>query len=117
MPAFSYPELNSNPGTATADGLRNIANTAANAVCSAWRNYARATTGFPDPTGIGAFNNALFSRLCEPRGITAPVPEDEFVGGQCPILYDLTVAFNSAPGLPEERVVYRRVLGPVGGAT
>lgn len=122
MPDFTIAELNENTGEATADGLRNVANVAANAICSAWRNYAGATSGFPDPTGIAAFNNGVFSRLCEPRGVQAPVPSEEFLGGQCPIDYDVTVSIGSAnPGEvggtfpPNSTPFYPRIRGPIRG--
>lgn len=82
--AFSFSELASDLGTSTADGLRNVANTAANAVCDLYQNYTDFTTGWSDPTGIGAFNNALFSRLCTPRAKNpASPPSVPFTGGQC----------------------------------
>lgn len=122
MPTFTYSELAEDLGTATADGLRNLANTAANAVCSAWADYAAATAGFPDPTGLGAFNNAMFSRLCAPRGVTPPEPEEAFIGGQCPILYNVNVSIGSArpndtPATfpPNEIAQYPNILGPIRG--
>lgn len=124
MVTFSYSELAEDLGTNTADGLRNLANTAADAVCTAWRDYAAATSGFPDPTGLAAFNNGLFSRLCSPRGLVPDPPDEEFVGGQCPILYNVTVQIGSArpnesPGTfpPNETAQYFSVLGPIGGGS
>ena len=122
MPDFTFAELNENTGTLTADGLRNVANVAADAVCSAWSNYAAATSGFPDPSGVGAFNNGLFSRLCEPRGVQAPLPAEEFIGGQCPFSYTVTVGIGSSDpsGIPStfppnETLTYFNVPGPIRG--
>jgi hypothetical protein len=122
MTTFSYPELAEDLGTATGDGLRNLANTAANALCNAWKDYAAATSGFPDPTGLGAFNNAMLSRLCSPRGIEPPPPEEEFEGGQCPILYSVTYGIGSArpngprPTFPPNvTATIGPVLGPIRG--
>lgn len=122
MPTFTYGELAEDLGTATGDGLRNLANTAANAVCSAWRDYAAATSGFPDPTGLGAFNNAMFSRLCSPRGIEPSPPEEEFEGGQCPIAYSVTYQIGSSrpngpnPTFPPNVVAtIGPILGPIRG--
>ena len=95
MPStFTLGELAADTGTNTADGLRNIANTAANFVCDAYQNFAGATTGFPDPTGIGALNNALFSSLCSPRGKTPSAPTTPFTGGQCSFNYNVTYTYT-----------------------
>jgi hypothetical protein len=116
---FTFSELASDLGTGTADGLRNIANTAANFVCDAYKNYSEVTTGFSDPTGIGAFNNALFSRLCSPRNKNpASPPAVPFTGGQCVgSSYNVTFTYTSpgvAGGAPQNG--YRNyVPGPIGG--
>lgn len=122
MVDFTIAELNSDTGKATADGLRNVANVAADAICSAWENYAAATTGFPDPTGIGAFNNGLFSRLCRPRGFDPDPPVEEFTGGQCPIRYNVSYVYGSSdpegaePTFPpNDGSTLFNVPGPIGG--
>lgn len=113
---FTYGELSSDLGTNTGDGLRNIANTAANFVCNAYRNYADAAVGLPDPTGVGAFNNALYSRLCSPRNLNPPSPPSiPFNGGQCANLpYNVTI-FYSFNGGPPTSVFFPSVLGPLNG--
>lgn len=83
-PTFTYGDLNSDQTTTTNDGLRNVANTAANFACDLYQNYAQATTGFGDPTGLGGFLNGIYSHLCGPRNKTpAAPPVAPFNGGQC----------------------------------
>lgn len=83
-PTFTYGELNADLGTNTDNGLRNVANAAGNFVCDLYQNYAQATTGFGDPTGIGSALNAVYSSLCSPRGkLPAQPPVSPFNGGQC----------------------------------
>ncbi len=118
MATFSFSDLASDLGTATADGLKNVANTAANFACSAWEGYAGATTGFPDPTGIGAFNNALMSRLCTPRGKKPPVPPQQlFTGGQCKgKLYTVSGTYKYQTGGSDPRpFTLYHVPGPISG--
>ena len=84
MPDFTFPELNSDQATETADTLRNAANAAANAVCDLYENYPRGVIpSFGDPTGVGAFTDGLLNRLCAPRGKTPTPPALPFTGGQC----------------------------------
>lgn len=84
MVDFTFPELNSDTGTQTADTLRNAANAAANVVCSLYQNYPSGLIpSFGDPTGLGAFNDGLLKRLCSPRGQVPPPPVAPFSGGQC----------------------------------
>lgn len=117
MPStFSLQDLASNTGTNTADGLRNIANTAANFVCDAYQNYAAATTGFPDPTGIGALNNALYSSLCSPRGKTPTAPAQPFTGGQCATRYNVSYSYTDPDTGPGSGTLFQ-LLGPIGGIT
>lgn len=116
MVDFTYAELNADPGTGTADGLRNVANAAANFACSLYQNYAAAASGFPDPTGIGAFNNALYSRLCSGRpGYSAPTASPQFSGGQCPKLYTVTTVFNYQGSGGNKTSVKYNVPGPIKG--
>lgn len=115
MPStFSLAELAADTGTNTADGLRNIANTAANFVCDAYQNYAGATTGFPDPTGIGALNNALFSSLCGPRGKTPSAPVTPFTGGQCSFNYNVSYTYTDTSGPGGSGTIFN-VPGPISG--
>lgn len=112
---FTLQELASDLGTNTADGLRNIANTAANFACDLYQNYSNAAVGLPDPTGVGAFNNALYSRLCGPRNknpANPPVPP--FTGGQCPIKYNVTVVYKLKDFAPITAFI-PQVLGPIRG--
>lgn len=90
MPTFTYSDLNSNQGTATGEGLRDVANTAANFACDLYQNYAAFSTGFPDPTGLGAYLNGVYSSLCKPRSKVPQPPTTPFSGGQCPIDYSAT---------------------------
>lgn len=101
MVDMSFPELNSDLGTTTADGLRNVANVAADFACNLYRNSPAAAIGV-DPLGLGAFNNGLWSRLCDPRPPRPLPPAPPFAGGQCAELYDLTlsVTFGNEDGTP-----------------
>lgn len=84
MPDFTFPELNSDQGTQTADTLRNVANAAANAVCDLYEDYPSGIIpSFGDPTGVGAFTDGLLNRLCSPRGKVPTPPTVPFSGGQC----------------------------------
>lgn len=112
--AMSLSELASDLGTTGADGLRNIANTAANFACEAYSQYAGATANWPDPTGIGAFNNALYSRLCGPRGKNPPGGNDSWSGGQCLVLYNVTIENTDGSGNKSTSVV-GNLPGPVNG--
>ena len=113
-PTFTFESLASDLGTNTADGLRNVANTAANFACSAWRDYAGATAGWDDPTGIGAFNNAVFSRLCGPRPRKQPPNPGNWTGGQCEFNYNVTVAETNYEGVTTN-ITYFNIPGPIQG--
>lgn len=113
-PTFSYDELASDLGTATADGFRNVANSAANFLCNIYETDPLGVTGFPDPTGVGAFSNGLLSRLCAPRGQLPPPPEPQFDGGQCPIRYNVSIRYQYT-GVPQTDVILTNVLGPIVG--
>jgi hypothetical protein len=113
MADLSYPELNSDLGTNTADGVRNVANTAANFACAAYKNYAGATTGFPDPTGFGAIMNSFYSRLCSPRGSTPPPPAPPFTGGQCPYNYTVTLTLTRSAEPTSLPLIKLGVRGPI----
>lgn len=115
MPTFSFSELNSNTSTATADGIRNVANTAANFACSLYKNYANAAAGLPDPTGFGATLNSVYSALCTPRGDTPPLPTAPFNGGQCPKLYSVNVQGIYGPDNTPFNSEAFNLLGPIGG--
>lgn len=118
MVDMTFPELNSDLGTATADGLRNVANVAANFACELYRNSPAAAIGI-DPTGLGAFNNGMWSRLCAPRGAPPLPPSPPFAGGQCPELYDLnlSVTFGNADGTPgpTDTRAFTNIPGPLAG--
>lgn len=119
MADMGWPELASDLGTSTADGLRNVANTAGNFVCELYRNNPAAAVGLADPTGVGAFSNALWSRLCSPRGpMPAPPSTPPFAGGQCPKLYDLNAtvigASEDGPFPPDTRQI-NGIQGPLTG--
>lgn len=111
---YDLEQLNSNTSESTSDGLRNIANAAANFVCDAYQNYATATTGFPDPTGIGALNNALFSRLCAPRNKLPPTPTQPFTGGQCAVRYNVAFSYTD-PVQGNGSGTLFNLLGPITG--
>lgn len=118
MADMTYPELNSDLGTNTADGLRNVANVAANFACTLYQNSPASAIGV-DPTGLGAFNNALWSRLCAPRDKLPLPPTPPFSGGQCNELYDLTltVVFGNPDGTPgpADTRTFNNVQGPLLG--
>lgn len=117
-PTYTYDELNSDQSQVTTDGLRNVGNVAADMVCDLWQNYSEWTSGFSDPTGIGQVNNALFSRLCKPRGKEPPSPPTKlFTGGQCAKYYNVavTLKYGSLPNTLNTVVL--GVLGPIKGVT
>lgn len=102
MVDLTFPQLNSDQGTATADALRNRANAAADLLCDAYQNYPGALLpGTIDPAGVAAFTDGLLGGLCAPRGKTPPPPARPFEGGQCEKLYrrigTLTDALGSRP--------------------
>lgn len=100
MADFTFPELNSNQGTDTADALRNRANAAANLLCSAYQNYPGALLpGTIDPLGVGAFTDGLLGGLCAPRGMLPPPPSAPFEGGQCEALYRLVTTRSNSDGV------------------
>jgi hypothetical protein len=115
-PTFTYDEINSDQSQVTDDGIRNVANVAADLACDLWKNYSDYTSSLPDPTGIGKFNNALYSRLCAPRGKT-PVasPSLQFVGGQCAKYYNVTVSLKYGPIPNTLSTTVFNVLGPIKG--
>jgi hypothetical protein len=114
MAQMNFPELNSDLSTSTGDGIRNVANTAANFACSAYKGYANATVGLPDPTGFGSFLNGLYSRLCSPRNQLPPAPTVPFSGGQCPKRYTVnyTLKFKGQSQISNS---FFNVLGPIAG--
>lgn len=115
-PTFTYDEINSDQSQVTADGLRNVGNVAADFVCDLWSDYAEWTSGFADPTGIGRINNALFSRLCTPRGKQpAGPPMVAFTGGQCDKLYHVTYSLKYGPNDLVTNGTIFNVQGPVRG--
>lgn len=93
---FSYPELNADQGSQTADTLRNVANAAASAVCGLYQAYPRGIIPqFGDPTGVGNFTDGLLNRLCAPRGQVPIAPAVPFAGGQCVCLqYRVNIALT-----------------------
>lgn len=94
MSDLTFPSLNSDQGTETADYLRNAANGAANAVCSLYANYPSGIIpDLGDPTGIGAFTDGLLNNLCRDRGQVPPPAQPPFIGGQCPVLYFLNLTW------------------------
>lgn len=120
MVDMTYPELNADLGTNTGDGLRNVANTAANFACQLYRDSPASAIGV-DPTGVGAFNNALWSKLCSPRNsLPALPPSVPFNGGQCDFNYDVTLTIvggrPNEPFPPETRTL-TNVKGPIGGVS
>lgn len=117
-PTFTYGELESDLATNTSDGLRNVANAAANFACDAWQNYSEYSSGFSDPTGIGKFNNALYSKLCAPRGKQpASPPQSLFVGGQCVKEYNVVYQLRYGPNNLITQGTVTRAVGPIKGFT
>jgi len=96
LPDFTYPELNADQGSQTADTLRNVANAAASAVCGLYEAYPRGIIPqFGDPTGVGNFTDGLLNRLCSPRGQLPAPPAQPFAGGQCEcVQYRVMGTFN-----------------------
>lgn len=84
MADFTFPQLNSDQGTSTAETLRNYANAAANLVCDVYAaSPGSLIPPLGDPLGVGAFNQGLMDGLCHPRGKQPPPPTQPFSGGQC----------------------------------
>lgn len=115
---MSYESLASDLGTNTADGLRNVANTAANFACELYANSPASAVGI-DPFGVGAFNNAVWSRLCSPRNKLPALPAaPPFTGGQCSELYDVTLTVvggsNAGPS-PADTRTFNNIQGPLLG--
>lgn len=116
---MDWADYASDLGTNTADGLRNVANTAAEFACTLYQNNPAAAVGLADPTGVGAFSNALWSRLCSPRGQLPPAPtQPPITGGQCNTLYNVnasvTPCFPDGPGPTETRQL-NGLQGPLSG--
>lgn len=115
MPDFTFPELNSDQGTQTADTLRNAANAAAEAVCNLYENYPSGVIpSFGDPTGVGAFTDGLLNRLCAPRGKVPTPPAKPFNGGQCACVNYSVKATTTGFGLPDLNLELVRP-GPISG--
>lgn len=116
MPLFNFDGLNSEQGTNTANGLRNVANAAADLVCDMYQN---APTGvvpsFGDGIGIGAFTQGMLDSLCRPRGKEPPPPARPFEGGQCSgVLYNVNVTYKSLEFAETTTVI--QAMGPIGPA-
>lgn len=119
MADMDWTDYASDLGTNTADGLRNVANTAAEFACTLYQNNPAAAVGLADPTGIGAFSNALWSRMCAPRNQLPAAPtQPPLNGGQCPKLYNLTATVTGAgpdgPFPPDTRT-FNDIQGPLTG--
>jgi len=115
-PTFTYQELTSDLNTNTGDGMRNVVNTAADFVCDLWQNYSEFTSSWADPTGVGKFNNALFSRLCEPRNKRPPNPPfAQFLGGQCNKLYRVSGSYRYGPNAQTSGFLFSSLQGPITG--
>lgn len=116
MVDFTYPELNEDLGTNTADGLRNLANTAANVYCDAYAAYAGAFAPGSSPLGLVRAIDAFNSRLCSPRNKRPPaLPSSPFSGGQCPINY--TVAYTGESPGGTTTGAFSNVRGPISGVS
>lgn len=99
MPDLTFPQLNANQGTNTADALLNRANAAADLLCDAYQNYPGALLpGTIDLLGVIAFTDGLLGGLCAPRGKVPPVPSPPFAGGQCEALYTLFATRTDSGG-------------------
>lgn len=115
MVDFTFPELNADQGTQTADTLRNVANAAADAVCNLYENYPRGIIpSFGDPTGVGAFSDGLLNRLCAPRGKVPTPPALPFNGGQCECVQYRVGGTRTGFGLPDGTFDLF-AFGPIGG--
>lgn len=98
--------------------MRNVVNTAADFVCDLWQNYSEFTTSWADPTGVGKFNNAVFSRLCTPRDKRPPNPPSvQFLGGQCDKLYRVTGTYQYGPQQAVSNFLFANMRGPIQGFT
>lgn len=115
-PTYTYEQIASNISVATDDGIRNVVNTAADFVCDLWRDYSEFSSGFADPTGIGKINNAIYSRMCEPRGKRpANPPFAQFTGGQCNKLYRVTGTYRYKPEGDTSSFLFSNLQGPIRG--
>lgn len=123
MPDFTFSELSSDLATDGADGLRNVANTAANFYCALYQADPLGVTGGLIQTPPGRAINALNTRLCSPRNIVPPPAEPRFEGGQCDIEYNVVVDFGSSepnrvgnPTFPgNDSATYLALQGPITG--
>lgn len=99
MPDLTFPQLNEQQGTDTADTLRNIGNAAANIVCELWEAFPQSLIpSLADPLGSSAFMDGMMRNLCTPRGKTPAPPVPPFTGGQCDVLYNLNGTLTSDRG-------------------
>lgn len=115
MVDFTYDSLAEDIGTGTADGLRNLANTAANVYCDAYAAYAGAFAPGSSPIGLVRGIDAFNSRLCSPRNKRPALPPSvPFSGGQCPIRYTVQGTVTQPTTGTTPYSVFN-VLGPISG--
>lgn len=118
MADMTYGELGSDITANTADGLLNVARAARNFACELYQNSPASSIGY-DVTGLGAFNNAVWTRLCGPINKLPPPAAPPFSGGQCPELYDITLTVvggnEDGPFPTPDTRTFLAVQGPLRG--
>jgi hypothetical protein len=115
MVDLTYGDLNAGDlGYNTADTLRNIANAAADTVCTLYRNYPSGIIPSIGTSPPGQFTDGLLRNLCSPRGTLPPPASQPFTGGQCVALYNIVYKLGP-PGSTPPNQTLTNCAGPVGG--
>lgn len=114
MADFTYSQLAADQSTLGSNLLQNLANGAANAVCSLYANYPTGILPSVGSTPVSALATGLLDSLCGPRGLQPPSPpESNFTGGQCEgTIYSVSY-FCVINGVPTSGTV--NLEGPIGG--
>lgn len=95
MADFSLDELAASIGQRTGNFAKDVANVGANFVCGLYKDYPGAVIRTPG----NSFVRGLWDSLCvgRPKGLPAP-PAAPFVGGQCPVVYNVYIDAVNANG-------------------
>lgn len=95
MADFGLNELAAAIGQRTGNFAKDVANASADFVCGLYKDYPGAVVRTPG----SSFVRGLWDSLCEgrPAGLPAP-PATPFVGGQCPVVYNVYIDAVNANG-------------------
>ncbi len=102
------------------EGLTEGLRTAACVLVGGQPEFISRWLDFTTPSGLLPLANAVRQWVCgtDPSE-DVPIPPPPFAGGQCPVLYDVTVSTTVfdlfGPGIDGTVVSSARVLGPIGG--